>query len=317
MSKTLSETKVYGGRLKDRKELLASSSGGAFTALSDVFFKNGDLVACSVYNYDTNTQEFRIIENAAQRNEARGSKYVQSIPGNIFKEIENRLISNPQKKLLFVGMGCQATGFLKFAEMKGFRERVTIVDIVCHGSPSPQLWREYAQSLTKNNSKITALSFKDKRNGWKKPTAIVSIDGKERSVREYVRIFYNKMALRPSCHKCPYATTKRQTDITIGDFWHIEERLPEQYDEMGNSLFLVHTERGQELFDRAKNSLDWFESNTTDCLQVNLENPTPMAKGREKFWEDYCAFGIDYIIKKYGRDNFINKVKRKIKKLLK
>lgn len=317
MVKLLSETKVYGGRLKDRAELILSSSGGAFTALSDVLLKNGDAIACSAYNYETNRQEFHIIENAAQRNAARGSKYVQSVPGDIFKEAEQWLSENPQKKLLFVGMGCQAAGFQKYAEAKGFRERVTVVDIICHGSPSPQIWEEYAQSLAKRKGKITALTFKDKRNGWKNPTPVVLIDGKEHSIREYVKIFYNRKALRPSCHKCPYATTERQTDITIGDFWHIEEKLPEKYDEMGNSLFLVHTERGAELFDAAKESLDWFESNLSDCWQINLERPTAVAEGREKFWEDYCEHGIDYIIQKYGNDSFINKVKKKLRKILK
>lgn len=317
MVKPLSQTKVYGGRLKDREELLASSSGGAFTALSDVFLKQGDAIACSAYNYDTNTQEFHIIENAAQRNAARGSKYVQSIPGNIFKEAEQWLESNPQKKLLFVGVGCQAAGFLKYAETKGFLDRVSVVDIICHGSPSPQLWKDYAQSLAKNKGAITALTFKDKRNGWMHPTPVAVIDGEEHSLREYVRIFYNRKALRPSCHKCPYATTQRQTDITIGDFWNIDEKRPEQYDEMGNSLFLVHTERGQELFDAAKVSLDWFESNTSDCRQPNLEKPTPVADGRERFWADYRERGIDYIIQKYGKDKFINKIKRSLKKLLK
>lgn len=64
-------------------------------------------------------------------------------------------------------MGCQADGFRKFAEMKGFRERVWIVDIICHGSPSPRLWKDYAESAEKKYGKITYLTFKDKRNGWK------------------------------------------------------------------------------------------------------------------------------------------------------
>ena len=36
----LISTRVYAGRLKDRENLNNSSSGGAFTALSDFFLKN-------------------------------------------------------------------------------------------------------------------------------------------------------------------------------------------------------------------------------------------------------------------------------------
>ena len=88
------------------------------------------------------------------------------------------------KKMLFVGMGCQSDGFRKFSEMKGIRDRVYIVDIICHGSPSPKLWREYAESVQKKDGKITFLTFKDKRNGWKSPTAYVKANGEEKSIKD-------------------------------------------------------------------------------------------------------------------------------------
>ena len=143
------KTKVYAGRLKDRASLLRSSSGGAFVALSDCFLDNGDAVVCAVYNYEDHATEFQLIENREERDKSIGSKYMQSKPGKIYKIAEDWLINHPEKRLLFVGMGCQADGFRKFAEMKGFRERVWIVDIICHGSPSPRLWKEYAESAEK------------------------------------------------------------------------------------------------------------------------------------------------------------------------
>ncbi len=308
-------TKVYGGRLKDRQELLASSSGGAFTALSDIFLSAGGAVVCSSYNYESHQQEYKLITTAEERNAARGSKYMQSIPGDIFIKAKKWLEDNPDNDLLFVGTGCQAAGFKSYAEMCGLRDRVTVVDIICHGSPSPMLWREYAKSL-ETNGKIENLTFKDKRNGWNHPTAVVTIGGKEVSIKPYVKIFYSKKALRLSCHKCPYSTTERATDITIGDFWHIEEKMPDKFDEMGTSLFLIHTDRGEALFEKAKGSFDWFESNTADCWQENLEKPTPIDKDREKFWQDYYSHDIEYIAKKYGTVTFVKRIKRKIGKII-
>ena len=121
------KTKVYAGRLKDRDSLLRSSSGGAFVALSDFFLDNGDAVVCAVYNYKNHATEFQLIENREERDKAIGSKYMQSKPGRIYKMAEDWLKIHPAKKLLFVGMGCQADGFRKFAEIKGFRERVFAV----------------------------------------------------------------------------------------------------------------------------------------------------------------------------------------------
>ena len=311
----LPETKVYGGRLKDRAELLASSSGGAFTALSDVALASGDAIICSSYNFDTHQQEYKIITSVEERNTARGSKYVQSIPGDVFRSAEGWIKAHPGKNIYFFGMGCQVAGFQSFAEMKGFRDHVIVVDIICHGSPSPKIWREYATSLEKQG-KIESLTFKDKRNGWKKPTAVAMVNGAEVPLNRYVKIFYNRKELRLSCHKCPYTTTERTTDITIGDFWHIEDKIPDQYDELGTSLFIVHTEKGMQLFEEVKSSIDWFESNTVDCWQLNLEKPTAMAEGREKFWQDYYDHGIDYIVEKYGTDTMMTKINRKFKKIL-
>ena len=225
-------------------------------------------------------------------------------------------MDNSGKKMLFVGMGCQSDGFRKFSEIKEIRDRVYIVDIICHGSPSPKLWREYAESVQKKDGKITFLTFKDKRNGWKSPTAYVKVNGEEKSIKDYVKVFYNRCALRPSCYECPYATIVRKTDMTIGDFWHIEETLPDFYDPNGNSLFLIHTNRGEALFEKIRDDLDCRLSNTTQCWQVNLEAPTKKSEQREEFWNDYQKKGIDFVMKKYGSVPVKTKIKNKLLKIM-
>lgn len=188
--------------------------------------------------------------------------------------------------------------------------------IICHGSPSPKLWREYAESIQRKDGKITYLTFKDKRNGWKSPTAYVKVNGTEKPIKDYVKVFYNRCALRPSCYECPYATTKRKTDMTIGDFWHIEETIPDFYDPNGNSLFLIHTNRGEELFEKIKGALDCRLSNTTQCWQANLEAPTKKSEQREEFWGDYQKKGIDFVVKKYGTVPMKTRIKNKLLKIM-
>lgn len=307
----LIDTIVYAGRVKDKSVLLKSSSGGAFTALSDYFLNHGNAVIATVYNYENHTAEYCLIQTKDERDKALGSKYMQSKPGEIFNKAYNWLKVNSNKELLFVGMGCQADGFMKYAEMKNIRDRVYIIDIICHGSPSPKLWREYAMSLEKGKGKITYLTFKDKRYGWNAPTALVKINGNEISIYDYVRVFYNRCALRPSCHECPYTTTKRKTDMTIGDFWHIEDTIPDFYNANGNSVFLIHTDKGKKLFDNIKNNLDYRLSDTKQCWQKNLEMPTPVSEHRQEFWRDYHKWGINYIIKKYGALPLKTKIKNK------
>lgn len=311
------ETMVFAGRIKDKNILMNSSSGGAFTAISDVFLNSGNAVACAVYDYAMKEMTFRLITTFKERNEAMGSKYMQSKPDNIFAEAVEWLDANPDKQLLFVGMGCQADGFRKYAELKGIRDRVYIIDIICHGSPSPSIWKEYAGKLEiLYGGKIDYLTFKNKRNGWKAPVALVKINNEEIKLDQYVRVFYSRCALRPSCHVCKYATTKRKTDITIGDFWHIEETIPDFYDPMGNSLFIVHTNLGKELFEKIKPLIEYRESNTTECWQANLESPTPVSEKRQTFWKDYHQYGVEYIMKKYGTVPFKTKMKNKLIRII-
>lgn len=305
----LKEAIVYACRMKNKFSLMSSSSGGAFTAISDVFLVSGNAIVSAIYNYDTNQNEFVLYTTKEDRDKARGSKYMQAYPLNSFKEAEKWVKTN-NKELLFVGTGCQADGFRKFVEQKGLRDKTIIVGIICHGAPSPKIWKDYV------GGKIDYLTFKDKRNGWAHPTAYLTKNGKEKSISDYVSIFYNKCALRPSCYECPYATTDRKVDLTIGDFWGIDKVMPDFYSPEGNSLVLVHTEKGQEIIEKVKDKVEWRESNTTDCLQPNLIKPTERSPRREEFWADYQKKGISFVIKKYTGTSFMSKIKRKIRKIL-
>lgn len=309
------DTIVYAARLKNNIDLEKSSSGGVYTALSNVFLKNGGAVACSLYDYKEKKTIFKIITSIDERNRSRGSKYMQSYPQNIFRQIKEWLEINEGKKLLFVGTGCQADGFRKYAENIGIKDRVYIVDLICHGVRSPMLWKEYASMLEKKSGKIEDLSFKDKRNGWLTPTFVCKIKKKEYFIDDYVNIYFNECALRPSCYVCNYSRVKRSVDITIGDYWGIDNKLPEFYSEMGNSLVLLHTEKGVKLFEACKEDLLYKESNVNDCMQPNLYKPTSKCPERKIFWKRYKKYGIKYILKKYGRYTVRWKIKRKIWKI--
>lgn len=306
--------KIYAIRIKDEKELIKSSSGGAFTVLSDYFLDNNYPILCSSYNYNLNQLAFSMITSKEERDRCRGSKYFQSFPLDTYKESIEFLKNNMEKQLLFVGMGCQAAGFRKLAEISGVRDRTTIVDIICTGVPSPKLWKEYV----KNIGKIEYLTFKDKRNGWNNPTAIVKVNGREKSISDFVKLFYSHNALRPSCYECPYAKIQRNVDITIGDFWHIENSMPDFKSDKGNSLVIAHTEKGQELVEKIKDKVEWRESNAVDCMQNMLNRPTPRPDTREDFWNDYQEKGISFAIKKYSVDTpFLRKAVRNAKRLIK
>jgi coenzyme F420-reducing hydrogenase beta subunit len=309
------ETRVFAGRLKDRAILEKSSSGGAFTALSDDFIDRGMAVLCAGYNYETDRTEFRMVFTKEDRDACRGSMYMQSYALDSWKEAVKWLGEKADNELIFFGAGCQGAAFLEFCNRKGVASRVTVVDIICHGAPSPGLWREYADTL-KKRGRLEYITFKDKRNGWNSPTCVARIDDKEVSIQKWRKTYSARVMLRPCCSSCPYTVIDRKTDITIGDFWHIEDKIPDFYDDKGTSLFLIHTEKGAKLFDRIRDRIEVRESNRTDCWQTNLEKPTAHALDRQDFWRDYRKKGIDFVMEKYGTSNLRRKIQRRIRYII-
>lgn len=172
--------------------------------------------------------------------------------------------------MLFVGLGYQVADFRKFIQVKKKMDRVYMVDIICYGT-SPLIWKEHISFLEhKFNKNVTDVNFKYKRNGWKQPTAFLKFGTDEILLIEYSNLFYNQLDLRPSCYNCPYTSVKRNSDMTIGDYWGIDNMMPDFYDSMGNSLVLLHNSKGMELFNLAKDKLYFRLSNTEECLQPRL-----------------------------------------------
>jgi coenzyme F420-reducing hydrogenase beta subunit len=312
----MTDTKVYAARTKDREVIEKSSSGGVFTAISNHFLDHNDAILCASYNFETNREEFGIILTREERDRARGSVYIQSYAGDTWKKSVSWLKDNPGHKLLFVGVGCQAAGYARFMEMQGLRDRVTVTDLICHGAPSPKIWREYAEHLS-GGERFSAINFRDKRTGWEHSSAIAVLNGREISLNKYRRIYSKRYTLRKSCSVCPYTRVDRYTDITIGDFWHLEKSMPDFVDPMGTSLILLHTDKGAELFESIRDDLDYRESNTADCWQMNLERPTEHAPDRDKFWKDYRERGAAYVIDKYSRVPVLKRIKGRIKRSMK
>lgn len=312
------ETLVYAGRLKNCENLMKSSSGGAFTAISDVFLKNGDAVICAIYDCELKEVTFKLVASEKERDSARGSKYIWSTMGDIYEKAEKWLSEHTDKRIMFIGMRCQTEAFRKYMTIRNLRKRVFLVDIICHGMPSKMIWQDYVSYMENKVGKVTDISFRDKRNGWNAPTAVAVANTKEYSIQDYLNIYYSGCIYRPACHECLFAKMNSYSDITIGDFWHIEETMPDFYDSRGCSVFLLHTEYGEKLFEKIKPVLDYRQGSAEACRQQNLERPTEASKQRHKFWQDYEKREINKILIKYGRKrlSIVKKMMRKVKSIV-
>ena len=158
------EPKVFAARHKDEEVRAASRSGGIFTALSDTVFEKGGVVYGCVLDKRMHAVHVRAT-NEAIRDLMRGSKYIQSQMGDSFKSIKSDLEAG--RHVLFSGTSCQVAGLKRFLGKEW--NNLLCVDIVCHGVPSPNVWKEYLKwQESKKNNKIIKVDFRNKRDyGWR------------------------------------------------------------------------------------------------------------------------------------------------------
>lgn len=319
-SDNFSIPKVYAIKNKDEDVRMASSSGGIFSAISDCVLDNDGLVSGVAFDENMNVVH-KIATTKEKRDEFRGSKYVQSNLHHLYSEIKNLLKQN--KMVLFTGTPCQNAGLKGFLDMARVnKENLILCDIVCHGTPSPLLWKEHIRQLeNRGNGKVVQYYCRSKVKGWHGHTELVVYengkkDYKSLSSQKHKVLFYSHIMLRPSCHYCRYANFKRPSDITIADFWGIEKTLPQFDDNKGISLALINTAKGRKLFEDIKAKITYKESNTKDCLQHNLQKPSKISEKREQFWQDYQLHGYEYVIKKYAGFGLVGELKRATAKML-
>ncbi len=317
-STNLNTPDIYAVKHKDDGVRMTSTSGGFFTAISDYILDKGGLVAGVAFDENMNAVH-QIAITKKERDKFKGSKYVQSHLGDIYIEIRNHL--EQQKFVLFTGTPCQNAGLKNY--LIGFNtRRLYLCDIVCYGTPSPLLWNEHIKHLEGfEKSKIVQYQCRSKIKGWHEHCEMVTYENGKRDYKsifsqKHKVLFYSRNILRPSCHQCKYTNLQRVSDITMADFWGIQNCMPDFDDNKGVSLVLVNTTKGQELFGNIKGELIYRESNVKDCLQPHLQYPVKRSAQREQFWNDYHSKGYEYIVKKYAGHNLKSMVKMFMKGLL-
>lgn len=214
---------VYGARIKDNKILENSTSGGLFTAVSDLIIKNGGVVCGAIY--DSNYEVKHVITNSKDiRDKMRGAKYVQSDMGNVISEILSNLKEN--RVVLFSGTPCQVVAVKNVAKAKKLDSNLITMDIICHGVPSPQVFKKHIELIEQKYGLIKSYLFRDKKKGWRgQNVTIITEKGvvPDKDAKIFTSLYFNSLIIRPSCFECPFSSVKREGDISIGDFWGISK----------------------------------------------------------------------------------------------
>jgi coenzyme F420-reducing hydrogenase beta subunit len=302
----------YGVRLKDINEVMKSRSGGAFVAFSDWILEKGGVVYGVGYK-DHFVVAHKRATTPEERDEFRGSKYVQSDLEGIFPMVKQDLKDG--KWVMFSGTGCQVAG-LKAYLPKPLQEKLVTVDIVCHGVPSQKMWQDYLSYIEKKESgDVIGVNFRNKKDfGWNTHRETFTIkdsrSGKLK-VNTYDYTFYHHMMQRPSCGICHFCNLRRNGDLTLADFWGWEKTADTMnHDNKGLSLILCSTPKGKRVFEEVYGQINFFEPKLEDCIQNHLKAPTKAKSTDSQFQKDYELRGFEYIRKKYGNVGWRYQIKK-------
>lgn len=287
----IKSNKAYAGWSLDEEERRSSSSGGAASVFSKYIIDNNGVVFGVAVKAGMEVEHIKV-ETAVELDNLKGSKYVQSKIGSIFKDIKECLTNN--KMVLFIGTPCQVAGLKKY--IKNDYKNLITVDLICHGVPSQKLLKDYIVSLD-DNIKADNISFRDE-NGFNFKIVYdnkISINIPMKESLYYIG-FMNSLFYRENCYTCMYANINRVSDITIGDFWGLgNDKQFKHSKEQGVSLILPNTEKGNEFVKGCSNKLFLEERDIMEAINGNsqLRKPSNIHRNYYKFKRKYKKYGFE------------------------
>lgn len=242
-----SPIKVLAAVNTDEDVRMRSSSGGVFYSLAERAISEGGVVFGA--RFDENWQ---VVIDYSETLEGvksfMGSKYVQARIETAYTDTKRFLQEG--RKVLFSGTPCQIAGLHHFLK-KGY-DNLTTVDVICHGVPSPKVWKKYICERFGTPAAITSINFRDKSYGWSNFSLKIQYFCGDKTISQcnrihedpFMKAFLQNMILRPSCHNCQSNNGRSNSDITIADFWGIDNVFPDMNNERGTSVVVIHTEKG-------------------------------------------------------------------------
>ena len=299
--------KAYAAYNKNEDVRMKSSSGGTFTLIAEYIINKGGAVFGAAFDEELNVHHV-CVERKEDLYRLRGSKYLQSTIGETYKTAKQVL--NQGRYVLFTGTPCQIDGLLHYLNKK--YDKLYTQDIICHGVPSPMVWQKYLKyqgSVYGGEVDRKSLpAFRRKDEGWKRYSVSYRFadDTEYRQTLDkdlFMNAFLSNICLRPSCYNCHSKSLNRNSDITLADFWGIENELPEMFDDKGTSLVLVNSDKGLRLFNDISENMKYREIEVNRAVKYNPSVRSSVKKpaNRKRFMRKVNDRNFKEMVEKYKR----------------
>ncbi len=312
----------YAVKNKNVEILKMSSSGGIFYSLAKKIIEMEGIVVAARFDDSYNVVHEACTTIDKIKNFC-GSKYVQSDLNGCYDLINKYLQIG--KDVLFVGSSCQTAAVHQYFKNNCYRNNLFLVDFICHGIVSDNVFNEYKAYLEKKfNGKIVRFEFRNKKNGWLFSGLNVEFDNGKvysspLSKDLYMQGYFKNLNLKEACYTCKYKNFKSQSDITMGDYWDVEKTDPDFYEYYGNSVVVLNTIKGKKEFDTINCEFDVKEIDLETILSCNksLIKPFNMSSEREDYFDKAKKQGYIRPLEKWVKKSFSRRMINKIKSVLK
>lgn len=305
-SNNFEKPRVYAFQNDDEEILYKCASGGAFAKLANDIIKQNGVVYGVVYDENMTVCHSRC-DNIKDLEKMYSSKYVQSDTKETFKQTKQDLENG--KTVLFSGTPCQIAGLYSYLQ-KDYENLIT-VDLVCHGVPSPLVFEKYKQEISKKlktNDEILNIDFRSKINGWN-PYSL-NIETKQQnninitsSKSRYMKLFLNNLNINTSCLNCQFNDFPRVADITLGDFWGVDNYDKSLNNNKGLSVIIINSDKGQSVFNNIQDMSQEVPIDVVVQYNPNIVTPSKPHPKRKEFFE--CikkGKNLSYCAKRYCKD---------------
>lgn len=313
------ESHVYMAKSLDEDLKIKSSSGGVFGEIAKYIISKEGIVYGAIFNKKNEVIHIGI-EDEKDLDQLIGSKYLQSNLAFTYKNIKANLLGG--KLVLFVGLPCQINALRNFV---GDHKNLVLIDLVCHGVPSQKIFKKYLQNIF-GNEEIKEIYFRDKQDNREWENFKIKIIGELSTYLDSHRkdaFFYGylkNLYLNDMCYACVFSHMPRVSDITLGDYWGVAEKLK---DKEGTSLVVVSSIKGEELLHQlySNKKIHLIETSMEDGSKRNprlLSGKLSVPKEREEILRNIDKLSFEEIdnlfIKSFNNEvyrNFIDTIKNK------
>lgn len=311
---------AYAMYTREEDTLKKSSSGGIFKHIASYVIKKGGIVYGAAFT-DSYTVKHIGVDRLENIYLLQGSKYLQSEMENIYFLVRQNLKSG--RFVLFTGTPCQVAGLKGY--LKENYDNLLTLDIVCHGVPTPLVWKKYISYMEASaSSKINKVNFRDKSYGWQKFNVALDFENgavyrKNFSEDLFMKGFLADIYLRPSCYNCDYKSVYRNSDFTLADFWGIQHVCPSMENKNGTSFCWLNSEKAKEIWENIKDEIVYKMVDVNDAVKYNPPaiRSSKMPKTRKKFFKLLPTHDINEAISaSLPKRRFYHKVIYKLKRII-